>query len=121
VPEGRFLLTLRRGKQFNSMSYADRDPLTGGTKRADVLLDARDIRALGLHDGDPVRLESDAGTMTAHVRAGPCRRQHAQGYFPEANVLVSRKYDPASGEPDYATTVKIEKLAGAKGARPTGP
>jgi molybdopterin-dependent oxidoreductase alpha subunit len=118
VPAGQFLLTLRRGKQFNSMSYGARDPLTAGAKRTDVLLDARDIRALSLHDGDAVRLESNAGTMTAHVKAGPCRRQHAQGYFPEANVLVSRKYDPASGEPDYATTVKIERMNGGKGHTP---
>ena len=109
VPEGRFLLTMRRGKQFNSMSYGKSDPLTAGAKRTDVLLDARDIEALGLHDGDPVRLESDTGAMNACVKTGPCRRSHAQSFWPEANVLLARKYDPASGEPDYATTVRIEK------------
>ncbi|HEX7668750.1 MAG TPA: molybdopterin-dependent oxidoreductase [Polyangiaceae bacterium] len=118
VPEGRFLLTMRRGKQFNSMSYGNEDPLTAGAKRTDVLLDPRDIEGLGLSDGDPVRLESDAGTMNASVKTGPCRRGHAQSFWPEANVLLSRKYDPVSGEPDYATTVKIEKVSGGTKATP---
>jgi hypothetical protein len=29
VPEGRLVLTTRRGKQFNSMTHGARDPLTG--------------------------------------------------------------------------------------------
>src|SRR5438045_5164730 len=41
--------------------------------------------------------------------AGPCRRGHAQGFWPECNALLARKYDPASGEPDYNTTVRIER------------
>jgi anaerobic selenocysteine-containing dehydrogenase len=82
------------------------------------LLDPRDIEGLGLSDGDSVRLESDAGTMNASVKTGPCRRGHAQSFWPEANVLLSRKYDPVSGEPDYATTVKIEKVSGDTKANP---
>jgi molybdopterin-dependent oxidoreductase alpha subunit len=107
VPEGRFLLTLRRGKQFNSMTYGDRDPLTGGARRDDVLLDSRDMSALGIRDGDPIVVESDVGQMPAHARSGPCRRQHVQAFWPEGNVLVGRRYDRDSGEPDYSTTVAI--------------
>jgi molybdopterin-dependent oxidoreductase alpha subunit len=117
VPEGRFLLTLRRGKQFNSMTYGDRDPLTKGSRRTDVLLDDRDLAALGLHEGDPVVVRSDAGLLRATVKSGPCRPRHVQGFWPEGNVLLARKYDPASGEPDYATTVEIEpdRAASASG------
>ncbi|HVU06129.1 MAG TPA: molybdopterin-dependent oxidoreductase [Polyangiaceae bacterium] len=111
VPEGRLLLTMRRGKQFNSMTRGDRDPLTSGSRRTDVLLDVRDLAALGLHEGDTVRVSSDDGSMTAHVKAGPCRAHHVQAFWPEANVLLGRRYDPASGEPDYATTVSIERVA----------
>jgi molybdopterin-dependent oxidoreductase alpha subunit len=109
VPEGRFLLTTRRGKQFNSLSYGKKDPLTGGTGRSDVLLDPRDIAALGLTEGAPVDVVSEYGTMQGQARGAPCRRQHAQAFFPEANALLTRKYDPQSGEPDYATIVEVRR------------
>jgi molybdopterin-dependent oxidoreductase alpha subunit len=108
VPEGRFLLTTRRGKQFNSLSYGKADPLTGG-ERGDVLLDPRDLRRLGLSDGDAVDIVSKFGAMAGQARSGPCRRQHAQAFFPEANVLLARSYDPESGEPDYATVVEVRR------------
>lgn len=109
VPEGRFLLTLRRGKQFNSITYGHSDPLTGGARRTDVLLDARDMSALQLGEGDPVVVKNETGELFAHARSAPCRARHVQAFWPEGNVLVGRKYDPASGEPDYAATVRIEK------------
>ena len=111
VPEGRFLLTLRRGKQFNSMTYGDKDPLTQ-SKRTDLLLDERDLHGLGLAEGDPVEVKSDFGVMAARVKPGPCRRQHAQAFWPEANVLLGRKYDPQSGEPDYNAVVEVRKASG---------
>jgi anaerobic selenocysteine-containing dehydrogenase len=117
VPEGRFLLTLRRGKQFNSMTYGDRDPLTGGARRDDVLLDSRDMTELGLHEGDAIVLESDTGEMAAHAKSAPCRRRHVQAFWPEGNVLVGRKYDRDSGEPDYSTTVAIRHAATAGSER----
>ncbi len=110
VPLDHFLLTTRRGRQFNSMTYGTRDPLLGGQARDAVLMDARDIAALGLKDGEPVRVVADHAEMRAHVRSAPCRRGHVQGYWPECNVLLSRKYDRASGEPDYNTIVRIERL-----------
>jgi molybdopterin-dependent oxidoreductase alpha subunit len=113
VPEGRFLLTLRRGKQFNSMTYGDRDPLTGGARRDAVLLDTRDMHDLGLREGQTVTLSSDHGSLPAVVRPAPCRRRHVQAFWPEGNVLLSRRYDPESGEPDYATTVRIDPGAPA--------
>jgi hypothetical protein len=58
-----------------------------------------------------VRVTSPAGSLEATAGAGPCRRGHAQGYWPECNALLGRKYDPASGEPDYNTTVRIERAS----------
>ncbi|HEY6562371.1 MAG TPA: FdhF/YdeP family oxidoreductase [Polyangiaceae bacterium] len=109
VPVGKFLLGLRRGKQFNSMTYGRRDPLTGGTDRRDILLDHSDLAALGLKAGDSVVVRSATAELNARVQAGPCRPRHAQGYWPECNVLLPRKYDPASGEPDYKAVVSIER------------
>lgn len=108
VPEGRFLLTTRRGKQFNSLAYGRDDPFTRAD-RGDVLLDPRDLEALGLSDGEAVNIVSKFGEMSGHARSAPCRRRHAQAFFPEANVLLARKYDPQSGEPDYATVVEVRR------------
>jgi predicted molibdopterin-dependent oxidoreductase YjgC len=109
VPEGRFLLSLRRGKQFNSMTYGSRDPLLGGSSRQAILVDRADLSALGLKSGDRIRVQSETATLEGTAREAPCRRQHVQGYYPECNVLLPRKYDPASGEPDYNTLVSIER------------
>ena len=109
VPLGQFLLTTRRGKQFNSMTYGSRDPLTAGQARDAILLDARDWAELGIREGERIRVTSQTGSLEATAGAGPCRRGHAQGFWPECNALLGRKYDPASGEPDYNTAVRIER------------
>jgi len=111
VPLGQFLLTTRRGKQFNSMSYGARDPLTAGQPRDAILLDPRDLAELGIRAGERVRVTSQTGALEATAGAGPCRRGHAQGFWPECNALLGRKYDPASGEPDYNTAVRIERVS----------
>ena len=111
VPLGQFLLTTRRGKQFNSMTYGSRDPLTGGQARDAILLDPRDWAELGIREGERVRVISPAGSIEGTAGAGPCRRGHAQGFWPECNALLGRKYDPASGEPDYNTSVRIERAS----------
>lgn len=107
IPPGRFMLTSRRGKQFNSMSYGASDPLTGA-ERAAVIIDQHDQQELGVRPGQTVRVRSDHGELVAVVRSGPCRRRHVQAFWPECNVLLGRKYDPVSGEPDYNTSVIIE-------------
>ncbi|RYZ04440.1 MAG: FdhF/YdeP family oxidoreductase [Myxococcales bacterium] len=111
VPLGRFLLTSRRGKQFNSMTYGKSDPLTRGAPRDAILMDARDWADLGIREGERVRVSSPDGALEGTATAGPCRRGHAQAFWPECNALLSRKYDPASGEPDYNTTVRIERAS----------
>src|SRR5205814_1474087 len=105
--EGAFALTTRRGKQFNSMITGDVDPLTGG-RRDDVLMSAEDARRLGLRDGDAVRLRSSLGAMEAHVRLAAVKAGTLQAYWPEANVLITRRYDPVSAEPDYNAIVRVE-------------
>ncbi len=109
VPEGRLVLTMRRGKQFNSMTYGARDPLARGAERDALLIDPQDLSRLSLRDGERVIVRSAAGQMRARLRSGPCRPGHVQGYWPECNVLLARRYDPDSGEPDYNTVVEIER------------
>ncbi|MGE0328258.1 MAG: FdhF/YdeP family oxidoreductase [Polyangiaceae bacterium] len=109
VPEGTFLLRMRRGKQFNSMTYGNTDPLTRQATRSTLFLDPRDLQSVGVEDGETILVRSEAGQMQAVARQGPCRQQHVQGFWPECNVLLPRKYDPQSGEPDYGTVVTIER------------
>ena len=109
VPLGRFVLTTAPRQAVQLDELGPSDPLTGGSERNAILLDRRDLDELGLSEGDPVIVRSDHAELRATARAGPCRQKHAQGYWPECNVLLERRYDPASGEPDYNTTVTIER------------
>jgi molybdopterin-dependent oxidoreductase alpha subunit len=106
---GKFMLATRRGKQFNSITYGQKDPITGSRRRDVVLFNAEDLKAQGLKDGDRIVLRSEIGHMEGTARSGPCRRRHLQAFWPEANVLLSRTYDPVSGEPDYNAVVTVEK------------
>jgi formylmethanofuran dehydrogenase subunit D len=68
-----------------------------------------DMKRLSIAEGGKVTVRSDAGQMEAVARRAPCRENHVQAFWPECNVLLERKYDPVSGEPDYATAVSVEK------------
>ncbi|MBI4577232.1 MAG: molybdopterin-dependent oxidoreductase [Planctomycetes bacterium] len=121
VPEGRYLLTTRRGRQFNSLAWGRRDPITGGLDRLDLLVHPEDLAAEGLRDGDRVRLRSDHGSLEVRVRPGPVRRRHVQAFWPEANALIRRRYDPASGEPDYSAAVWLERCDAPAATTPRTP
>ena len=51
--------------------------------------------------------------MNARVRIECVQPGSLQAFWPEANVLVSRYYDVASGEPDYNAEVTIRKATPA--------
>jgi predicted molibdopterin-dependent oxidoreductase YjgC len=108
--DGVFLVSTRRGKQFNSMVQRDIDPLNGAA-RDDVLMSADDARALGLSDGDPVRLISDSGEFRARVFVAPIKPGNLAVHFPEGMGLLSADaIDPESQEPDYNAAVRVEKI-----------
>jgi len=104
---GAFVLSTRRGKQFNSMVYAERDPLTGAGRNA-VLMHESDARGLGLAAGAAVTLRSEHGEMAARVHLSAIRTGNVQVFFPEGNVLLPAGVrDKDSGVPDYTTRVDI--------------
>jgi molybdopterin-dependent oxidoreductase alpha subunit len=105
----RFYLATRRGKQFNSMVYDEADPLTGSKRRDEIFISAEDACRLGLQEGEPVRLRSAAGEMRGVCRIAPVVSGTLQAFWPEANVLISHRVDPASKEPDYNAWVTLEK------------
>jgi molybdopterin-dependent oxidoreductase alpha subunit len=118
IPEGWFYLTTRRGKQFNSIGIGKRDALMGAGGRRDVLMNPSDAKRLGIRDGDEIRLRSDIGAWTGIARHAPMKERHLQAYWPETNVLITRRFDPVSGEPDYNALVTIE--TGASPLTPLG-
>jgi len=104
---GRFVLSTRRGKQFNSMIYAEVDPLTGAGRDA-LFLGAADAKSLGVQDGSPVLIRSEHGELEGRVHVAPIRSGNVQVFFPEGNVLLPRgRLDPESGVPDYNAIVEI--------------
>jgi molybdopterin-dependent oxidoreductase alpha subunit len=110
LPEGTFLLSTRRGKQFNTMVHQQKDPLTGAQRDA-LFISRADALAIGVHDGDRVVVRSDAGSMQARVHLSDLRPGNVQVFFPEGNVLLrpSRR-DLGSGVPDYNAIVRVEPL-----------
>jgi predicted molibdopterin-dependent oxidoreductase YjgC len=111
VPDGKFVLSTRRGKQFNSMVWNDVDPLTGASRDA-LFVAADDATALGVRDGAPVLVRSAHGEMRARVHVAPIRPGNVQAFFPEANPLLApARRDPVSGVPDYNAVVEVVPVA----------
>jgi len=115
IPPGYFYLTTRRGKQFNSIVFDSKDFHVGGRDRDSVLMNPVDAERLGVREGDPVRLRSEVGEWTGRARLASMKERHVQTYWPETNVLIPRRFDPVSGEPDYNTLVTVEPLGALPG------
>lgn len=107
--DSHFYLATRRGSQFNSMIFDSVDPLTG-TRREDVLLSPEDAARLGIAAGDRIRLRSATGEFIGRARLGEVAHGCLVAVWPEANVLIPRRYDAGSGEPDYHAEVTVEKV-----------
>ncbi len=105
---GEFLVSTRRGKQFNSMTQSATDALTGTHGRDAVFMAAADAARLGLDDGAPLELVSSLGRFRGRCRVARLVPGTLQVYWPEGNVLIERRLDPASGEPDYNAVVRVE-------------
>ena len=110
--DGRFALSTRRGKQFNSMVQEHRDALNGADREA-VLISAADAERLGLGDGAPVLLRSEHGELDAEVLIAPIAAGNLQVHWPEGNVLIGPERSPESGIPDYNARVSLEPAAPA--------
>jgi molybdopterin-dependent oxidoreductase alpha subunit len=105
---GTFQVATRRGKQFNTLIYAEVDPLTGAARDA-VLMNAEDAAELHLQNGDPVVLANEHGRFAARTQLAPIARGNLQVHWPEGNVLIARGFtDATGGAPDYNAEVKLE-------------
>jgi molybdopterin-dependent oxidoreductase alpha subunit len=106
VPPGHFLLATRRGRQFNSIVYANKD-LLNGAMRDDILMAQEDAERLGVKNGDAIIVSNDRGEFRGRVRIDRVKPGSLQGYWPEVNVLVPAGCLDASGVPDYNAVVEV--------------
>ena len=106
---GTFLVSTRRGKQFNSMVQRPVDPLTGAGRDA-VFMSPADADALGVAEGARVRLRSEYGDYDGHVFRAPIRPGNLEVHWPDGNALIGPAVDPESQEPDYNAVATIQVL-----------
>jgi molybdopterin-dependent oxidoreductase alpha subunit len=106
-----FIVSTRRGKQFNSLIYAEVDPINGASRDA-VLMNGEDAASLSLSQDDRIALTNDIGRFEGRVFLAPIARGNLQIHWPEGNVLIRRGVvDPGGGVPDYNARVAVEKIA----------
>src|SRR5262249_48162205 len=109
-PAGTFVLSTRRGKQFNSIVYSEVDPLTGAGRDA-VFIHPDDAAALHLANGDPIALVNEHGRFAGRVVLAAIARGNLQMHWPESNALIARGVvDSIGGVPDYNAVVRVERL-----------
>jgi molybdopterin-dependent oxidoreductase alpha subunit len=106
--DGTFHVSTRRGKQFNTLIYADVDPLNGAPREA-VLMSDDDAARLHVKQGDRIALVNDLGRYEGTVFLAPLAPGNLQVHWPEGNVIVHRgRVDALSGVPDYNARVRVE-------------
>ena len=103
------MVSTRRGKQFNTLIYAEVDPFNGATRDA-VLMNAEDAAALHLRNDDKITLVNDVGQYAGRVFLAPIARGNLQVHWPEGNVIIpGGLHDSLSGVPDYNAMVTVRK------------
>ncbi len=103
---GRFHLSTRRGKQFNSIIHARVDQLNGAS-REDILMAAEDAKRLGLANGTAILLRNELGEFRGTVKVDRIKPGCLQAHWPEVNTIVpAGRLDP-SGVPDYNAEVEV--------------
>jgi molybdopterin-dependent oxidoreductase alpha subunit len=99
------LMTVRSEGQFNTVVYEEAD-LYRGNRRRDVVMMAReDAERLGLEEGGRVTVSNETGSLEVSVAIVDIRPGNLAMYYPEANELVPRRVDEASGTPAFKSVV----------------
>lgn len=103
-----FIVSTRRGKQFNSLVYGEVDPLNNAPRDA-VLMNPNDAALLRLVQNQRIWLANEVGRYPCRVFLAPIARGNLQVHWPEGNVLIDRHaVEPTGGVPDYNARVTVE-------------
>jgi anaerobic selenocysteine-containing dehydrogenase len=92
------------------MTFGAKDRSMGSTSRYAIFIAPEDAERLRLENGARVTVRSDTGAMNGTIQTAPVKSGTVQAYWPEANVLIPRRSDPVSGQPDYNAEVWIEAV-----------
>jgi anaerobic selenocysteine-containing dehydrogenase len=107
--EGQFFVTTRRGKQFNSMVYSEKDPFNAAD-RYDILMNREDAVKLGIREGESIVAYNRFGMMQGRAKFADVKTGNIAVYWPEGNVLIPKGiYETYAQIPDYNTTAIVEK------------
>ncbi|MEI3607461.1 FdhF/YdeP family oxidoreductase [Pseudogracilibacillus sp. SE30717A] len=108
-PEGHFYVTTRRGKQFNSMIYGEKDPFNNAD-RYDVLMNEEDGKKHDIEEGDAIVVYNKYGTFNGRAKFVPIREGNIEVHWPEGNPLIPKGvYEEYAGIPEYNAAVIVEK------------
>jgi len=106
--EGCFHLSTRRGKQFDTLIYAETDPLTGADRDA-IFMSDDDATRLGVENGERIVLVNDIGRYEGRVFLADLAPGNLQVMWPEGNVIIRRGVaDTGGGVPEYNAQVRVE-------------
>jgi molybdopterin-dependent oxidoreductase alpha subunit len=107
--EGQFFVTTRRGKQFNSMIYSDKDPFNAAD-RYDIIMNREDAAKLGIREGESIVAYNRFGMMQGRAKFADVKQGNIAVYWPEGNVLIPKGiYETYARIPDYNTIAIVEK------------
>ena len=106
------LMSVRSEGQFNTVVYEDYDLYRGQDRRDVILLNQKDMERLGIGHNDLLCVKSSTGELSRiHARAYDIKEGHGLMYYPECNVLFSRKVDPKSKTPEFKRCmIEISKM-----------
>lgn len=104
------LMTIRSEGQFNSIIYEMADTYRDVQHRWILHMNQQDALELGVNGGGHVTVTSSAGVMERlEVKISPLPRHCVAAYYPEANVLTTRRSDPRSHTPAFkSVAVRVE-------------
>ena len=105
------MMTVRSEGQFNTVVYETQDKFRGVDSRDVVLMNPKDMEQRGWQENDTVTVRNPTGAMPGQkLIPYPITPGNIMMYFPEANLLVPRSVDPASGTPAFkSVAVRIAK------------
>ncbi|MFC0300247.1 FdhF/YdeP family oxidoreductase [Virgibacillus soli] len=108
-PEGHFYVTTRRGKQFNSMIYGEKDPFNDAD-RYDVLMNEKDGEKHQIAEGEAIVVYNKYGTFNGRAKFVPIREGNIEVHWPEGNVLIEKGvYEEFAGIPEYQAAAIVER------------
>ena len=99
-------MTARSEGQFNTVVYEEYDLYRGQDRRDVILMNPKDMVRLQLQTDQKVTVQSETGEMQNIIaRPFDVAIGCAMMYYPEANVLIPRTYDPRSKTPAFKSVV----------------